>query len=42
VLYDVSRPTLIDQMKEIERRARGDRKPPIFDEILATFRPWAA
>jgi len=42
VLYDVSRPTLLDQMKEIERRARGDRKPPTFDEIVARFRPPAA
>jgi 2-oxoglutarate/2-oxoacid ferredoxin oxidoreductase subunit beta len=37
VLYDVSRPTLLDQMAEIARRARGDRKPPTREEILATF-----
>jgi 2-oxoglutarate ferredoxin oxidoreductase subunit beta len=39
VLYDVSRPTLLDQMKEIERRARGDGNPPAMREILTTFRP---
>jgi 2-oxoglutarate/2-oxoacid ferredoxin oxidoreductase subunit beta len=37
VLYDVSRPTLVDQMSEIERRAKGDRKPPTREDILATF-----
>jgi hypothetical protein len=42
VLHEVSRPTLLDQMKEIERRARGDRNPPTFAEIVATCRPPAA
>ncbi len=42
VLYDVSRPTLLDQMKEIEPRARGDCNPPTRVEIFATFRRRAA
>ena len=37
VLYDVNRPTLLDQMAKIARRARGDRTPPTREEILATF-----
>ncbi len=42
VLYDITRPTLLDHMKDIERSARGDRNPPTIDEILATFRPAAS
>jgi 2-oxoglutarate ferredoxin oxidoreductase subunit beta len=42
VLYDVSRPTLVDQMAEIARRARGDRKPPTREDILMKFQPPAA
>jgi 2-oxoglutarate ferredoxin oxidoreductase subunit beta len=39
VLYDVNRPTMIDQMKEIERRARAESSPPAFEQIIATFKP---
>jgi 2-oxoglutarate ferredoxin oxidoreductase subunit beta len=39
VLYNVVRPTLLDQMKEIERRALGDKKPPTVDDLLAAFKP---
>ena len=42
VLYEVDRPSLLDHMKEIERRASNDRKPPTREEILATFMPPAA
>jgi len=37
VLYDVMRPTLVDQLAEIERRARGDRKQVSRDSFLARF-----
>ena len=42
VLYNVSRPTLVDHMKEIERVARGDRPAPTMEKMLAAFRPAAA
>lgn len=37
VLYEVARSTLVEELAEIERRARGERKPPVREEILATF-----
>jgi 2-oxoglutarate/2-oxoacid ferredoxin oxidoreductase subunit beta len=37
VLYDVMRPTLVDQLAEIEDRARGNRTPPSRDAFLAQF-----
>jgi 2-oxoglutarate/2-oxoacid ferredoxin oxidoreductase subunit beta len=37
VLYDVTRPTLIDELAAIERSARGDGKPPSRDEFLRAF-----
>jgi 2-oxoglutarate ferredoxin oxidoreductase subunit beta len=39
VLYDVTRPTLVDRTTEIQRKARGDRPLPTRDDILAVFRP---
>jgi 2-oxoglutarate ferredoxin oxidoreductase subunit beta len=39
VLYDVHRPTLLDHLGEIEKRARGDAPPPRREEILRVFQP---
>ena len=41
VLYDVTRPTLIDELAAIELRARGDGPPPTRDEFLRAFQPAA-
>ncbi|HEV8660261.1 MAG TPA: 2-oxoacid:ferredoxin oxidoreductase subunit beta, partial [Thermoanaerobaculia bacterium] len=37
VLYEVARPTLVEQMAEIERRARGEGKPPAREDFLSQF-----
>lgn len=42
VLYDVQRPTLLDELAEIEHRARGKAARPTRNSILATFRPAVA
>jgi 2-oxoglutarate/2-oxoacid ferredoxin oxidoreductase subunit beta len=39
VLYDVQRPTLIDEMMEIRDRAIGQAPPPGREEILRVFAP---
>lgn len=39
VLYDVARPTLIEELAAIELRARGDAAPPRRDELLRAFQP---
>jgi 2-oxoglutarate/2-oxoacid ferredoxin oxidoreductase subunit beta len=42
VLYEIQRPTLLDELAEIERRARGKTAPPTRSSILAAFRPAVA
>jgi 2-oxoglutarate ferredoxin oxidoreductase subunit beta len=42
VLYEVHRPTLLDELAEIERRARGEGPPPPREDFLRPFRPVAA
>ena len=37
VLYDVARPTLLDQLAGIENNARANRKPPTRESFLAQF-----
>ena len=37
VLYEVHRPTLLDELAEIERRARGDGRPAMREQFLAAF-----
>jgi len=39
VLYAVERPSLLDELAEIERRARGDAPPPLRSEFLRPFQP---
>jgi len=39
VLYDVMRPTLIEELAAIELRARGDGAPPTRDQFLRAFQP---
>jgi 2-oxoglutarate ferredoxin oxidoreductase subunit beta len=39
VLYDIQRPTLIDEMMEIRDRAIGQAPPPGREEILRVFAP---
>lgn len=39
VLYDVTRPTLIDELAAIELRARGDGPSTTRDEFLRAFQP---
>jgi 2-oxoglutarate ferredoxin oxidoreductase subunit beta len=39
VLYDVQRPTLIDEMMEIREKAIGQAPPPGREEILRVFAP---
>ena len=41
VLYDVARPTLLDELAAIELHARGDAVPPTRGEFLRAFRPVA-
>lgn len=41
VLYDVARPTLLDELAAIESHARGDAGPPTRGEFLRAFRPVA-
>lgn len=41
VLYDVTRPTLVDELAAIELRARGDGPPPTRDAFLRAFQPAA-
>jgi 2-oxoglutarate/2-oxoacid ferredoxin oxidoreductase subunit beta len=41
VLYDVARPTLLDELGAIEFHARGDAPPPTRGEFLRAFRPVA-
>ena len=41
VLYDVTRPTLIEELAAIELRARGDAPPPTRDQFLRAFQPAA-
>ena len=41
VLYDVTRPTLLDELVAIELHARGDAAPPTRGEFLRAFRPVA-
>jgi 2-oxoglutarate/2-oxoacid ferredoxin oxidoreductase subunit beta len=41
VLYDGSRPTLLDEFAAIELHARGDAGPPMRGEFLRAFRPVA-
>lgn len=42
VLYNVNRPTLLDELVDIERRARGDGGIPKRDDFLRSFRTTAA
>jgi 2-oxoglutarate ferredoxin oxidoreductase subunit beta len=42
VLYNVNRPTLLDELVDIERRARGDGGAPKRDDFLRSFRTTAA
>jgi hypothetical protein len=39
VLYDVARPTLLDELAAIELRARGNGAPPRREEFLRPFQP---
>jgi len=39
VLYDISRPTLVDEMLDIRWRAQGDAPPPRRDDLLKPFMP---
>jgi 2-oxoglutarate ferredoxin oxidoreductase subunit beta len=41
VLYDVTRPTLLDELATIELHARGDAGAPTRGEFLRAFRPLA-
>jgi len=41
VLYNVGRPSLLDQMKEIERKSRGTGNTPAIEEFLKAFKPAA-
>ena len=41
VLYDVARPTLLDELAAIELHSRGDAAPPTRGEFLRAFRPVA-
>ena len=42
VLYEVQRPSLLDELAEIERRARGNAPRPVPEDFLRPFRPAAA
>jgi len=42
VLYEVQRPSLLDELAEIEHRARGKAAHPTRNSILAAFRPAVA
>jgi 2-oxoglutarate/2-oxoacid ferredoxin oxidoreductase subunit beta len=42
VLYNVDRPTLLDELVDIERRARGDGGIPKREDFLRSFRTTAA
>ncbi|HUJ15968.1 MAG TPA: 2-oxoacid:ferredoxin oxidoreductase subunit beta [Thermoanaerobaculia bacterium] len=42
VLYETARPSLLDHLQQIERRAIGDRSRPQMSDILAVFKPAAA
>lgn len=39
VLYEVTRPTLLDELIDIEHRARGDSPLPAQKDLLSRFRP---
>ena len=42
VLYNVGRPSLLDQMKEIERKSHGTTGVPPVEQFLTAFKPAAA
>jgi 2-oxoglutarate ferredoxin oxidoreductase subunit beta len=39
ILYELDRPTLLDELLDIRRRASADKPPPTRSEILRTFAP---
>jgi 2-oxoglutarate/2-oxoacid ferredoxin oxidoreductase subunit beta len=41
ILYEVQRPTLVDEMLEIRWKAQGDKQPPTRKDILRGFMPRA-
>ena len=39
VLYEVSHPTLVDEILEIRWKAQGDKQPPTRKDLLKAFTP---